>query len=134
QHRDGGVGLLRFAQNIESRRTGHLQIRNHQQIPARAHLLNRGRAIRSFVHSVSRALQGLAHHGAQFALVFNEQERFHLFRFYHESGCSQRTTEHACAEKGSTASHSMARSKLLRVFESKIAALWKMEISQYKKT
>src|SRR5207302_8703776 len=55
-------------------------------IPAYSHLLNRGRAIRRFVLRVSRALQGLAHHGAQFALVFDEQERFHLSRFYHESG------------------------------------------------
>ena len=98
-----GVGLFRFPQNIQPRCSRHLQIRDHQQIPARAHLLDRGRAVRRFVHGVPRALQGLSHHRAQFALVFNEKERFHLFRFYHESAGLQGTTEQTCAEKGSIA-------------------------------
>ena len=100
QHGDRGVRLLRLPQNVQPRRPRHLQIGDHQQIPARAHLLDCGGAVRRFVHGVSRALQRLPHHGAQFGFIFNKQKRFHLSRFYHESWYVQGTTAPTCAEKG----------------------------------
>src|SRR6266481_942890 len=93
--------LLGLAQDVQPRGPRHLQVRNHQQVSSRAYLLNCRGAVRRFVHGVTRALQCLAQHGAQLGLVFYEEERFHLFRFYHESCRSHRTTRDTCAEKGS---------------------------------
>ena len=104
QHRYRRIRLLRLTQNVQPRSPRHLQVGNHQQISSRTYLLDRGCAVRRFVHGVARALQCLSQHSAQFGLVFNEEERFHLFRFYHESGCRQGTTRDTCAEKGSTRS------------------------------
>jgi hypothetical protein len=65
--------------------------------------LNRGCTVCRFVHGVSGALQRFSHHGAEFALVFNQQERFHLSCFYHESRGLQETTGYTCAENESSA-------------------------------
>src|SRR5229473_1917240 len=102
EHRYRGIRLLGLAQNVQPRSPRHLQVRDHHQVSSRAHLLNRRRAIRRFVHRIACALQRLAQHRAQFRLVFNKQERFHLFRFYHESRDPHRTTTRTCAEKGSS--------------------------------
>src|SRR5208282_1809062 len=102
QHGDGGIGLLGLAQNVQARSARHLQIGDDQEIAASAHFLNGRGTVRRFVDGVSGALQRLAQHGAQFLLVFNEEERFHLFRFYHESYWRLGTTRGRCAEKGSS--------------------------------
>ena len=109
EHRYRRIRLLGFAQNFQPRSPRHLQVGDHQQISSRAYLLNRRCAVRRFVHSIARALQRLAQHGAQFGLVFHEEERFHLFRFYHESSRRQRTTRDTCAEKGSSAATQLRR-------------------------
>ena len=83
-HRNRRIRLLRFPQHLEPRCSRHLQIRNDEQVSPRAHLLNGCRTVRRFVHVVTRALQGLPQHRAQFVLIFDEEQRFHLFRFYHE--------------------------------------------------
>src|SRR6266436_5010678 len=85
QHRYCRIHVLALAQDVQPRSTRHLQVSNHQQISSRAYLLNCRGAVRRFVHGVARALQCLAQHGAQLGLIFDKEERFHLFRFYHES-------------------------------------------------
>src|SRR5579872_1558246 len=101
QYRYRRIRLLRFTQHVQSQRSRHLQIRNHHQIPPRAHLLNRRRAVRSFVHGIARALQCLLQHRPQLVLTFNKEKRFHLSRFYHELRETPAGTHSGCVEKGS---------------------------------
>src|ERR1700682_1051479 len=83
-HGNGRVGVLGRAQDIEARSTRHLQIRDNEEIPARAHLLDGSGPVRRLIHGVAGALQRFAEHGAQFIFVFDQKERFHLLRFYHD--------------------------------------------------
>src|SRR5882762_164108 len=83
-YRNGGVGVLRFAQYVETGRARHLQIDDDQQVAARANFLDCGGPVRRFVNGVASALQRFAKHGAQFILIFDQKERFHLLRFYHD--------------------------------------------------
>jgi len=61
-----------FVQYFEAGAPGQLQVAKHQQIASRADFVDRRRTVGSFVHGVSRALQRLTQHGAQFGFIFNK--------------------------------------------------------------
>ncbi len=75
-HRNGGIGLLGFAQNVQSGTARHFQVGQHQQVSARANLGDRGIAVGGFIHRIAGTLQCFAQHGAQFRLVLRQKQRF----------------------------------------------------------
>src|ERR1700686_477089 len=83
-HGNRRVGLFCLAQDVQPGSPGHFQIRDDQEIAARAYLLDGRAAVRSFLDNVAGALQRFSQHGAQFIFVFDKKERFHLLRFYHD--------------------------------------------------
>ena len=96
--RNGGVGLLGFAQHVEAGSAGHFQVGEDQQIAAGANFLNGGGAVGGFVDCIAGALQCFAQHGAKFSFVFDEEKRFHrvfLAWIAEEAGGGARE----CAEK-----------------------------------
>ena len=56
---NGRIGLLGFAQHVDSGAAGKLQVGQNQHVAARANLGDGGRTVRGFVHGVAGALQSL---------------------------------------------------------------------------
>ena len=69
------------AQDVESGRAGQLQIREDEQVAARADFLDGGGAVGGFVDGVAGALERFAQHRAQLVLVFDEKKGFHVILF-----------------------------------------------------
>ena len=87
EEKDGyrSVGLLGLAQDVEAGRAGHLEVREDKKVAPLADFLNRRRTVGGFVHVIAEAFERLAEHAAKLAFVFDEEQRFHSNRFYHES-------------------------------------------------
>src|SRR5579859_566178 len=101
QHGNCRIRQLGFPKHIKAGRSRHFQIGDHHEVASRADFLDRGGSVRSFVHGIACTLQCLSQHGAQLVLIFDQEERFHLSCFYHESGRSSAGTRGRCVVKGS---------------------------------
>jgi len=80
---NGGIGLFRFAQHVQTGAAGQFEVREHEQISPGAHLRDGCRAVRRLVHFMPGAFQRLAQHRAQFCFVLDQEKRFHRALFYH---------------------------------------------------
>ena len=80
-HGNGGIGLLGFAQHVESGAAGQFQIGENEHVAPRANLGDRGRSVRRLVHGMSGALQSLAEHRAQFGFILDQEKGFHQVCF-----------------------------------------------------